>query len=332
LAKRALVTGGTGQDGSYLIELLLTHNYVVHAGSRRSPQPDPYRGKVTWHTGEIADYSFLEFLITTINPHEIYNLAAISRPVLSWSLPLDTAQLNAVLPHQICELIRKNCPKTRFFQASSSEIFGESAELVQNERTRCDPKTPYGITKYYAHRMVGAYRELYGLHLSSGILFNHESPRRPLSFVSQKIAHAAAALHLGLTETPELDERGQPILSDGKLKLGGLTIKRDFGFAGDYVEAMFAIVQAEVPDDYVIGTGQSHSIAEFCDAAFARAGLNWKDHVVVDSELVRRVDAPACADASKLRADLGWRPKLGFNELVASMVDRRIAFIRQTLA
>jgi GDPmannose 4,6-dehydratase len=327
LAKRALVTGGAGQDGSYLIDLLLSRGYVVDAQSRQKPDADG-PGEVTWHVGHLTDAAFLEQLIATARPDEIYNLAAISRPALSWSIPLDTAQLNAFVPQQICDLIRRHSPHSRFFQASSCEIFGDNPPPVQSETTRCDPRTPYGIAKYYAHRMVAAYREQYGLHLSSGILFNHESPRRPLSFVSQKIAHAAAALHLGITETAEQDERGQPILSGGKLKLGGLNVKRDFGFAGDYAEAIYAMMQSDVADDYVIGTGESHSIAEFCDVAFRSVGLDWKDHVVVDSELIRRVDAPVtCADASKLRGKLGWGPRLSFNDLVALMVKHRIEAI-----
>ncbi len=325
MAKRALVTGATGQDGSYLCELLLSKDYIVHAQSRRPPAAG---GNVTWHVGDPTDAGFLEHLVTTARAEEIYNLAAISRPALSWSIPLETAQLNALLPQQICELIRRHSPHTRLFQASSSEIFGYSSEPTQNETTRCDPRSPYGIAKHYAHRMVGAYRQQYGLHLSCGIMFNHESPRRPLTFVSQKIAHAAAALHLGLSETAELDERGQPLLSGGKLKLGGLETTRDFGFAGDYVEAMFAMVQSETPDDYVIGSGESHSIAEFCEVAFQLVGLDWREHVVVDRELIRRVDAAMCADATKLREKLGWRPRVSFKQLVASMVEHRIEAIQ----
>ena len=325
MAKRALVTGGTGQDGSYLIELLLGKGYAVHAQSRQQPAKS---GQITWHVGDPTDGEFLEHLVTAANADEIYNLAAISRPALSWSIPLETARLDAFVPQQICELIRRHSPRTRFFQASSSEIFGHASERTQNETTRCDPISPYGIAKYYAHRMVGAYRQQYGLHLSSGIMFNHESPLRPLSFVSQKISHAAAALHLGLSETVEKDERGQPLLSGGKLKLGGLETTRDFGFAGDYVEAMFAMVQSDTPDDYVIGTGESHSIAEFCEAAFQLVGLDWRAHVVVDSDLVRRVDAAMCADATKLREKLGWKPRVSFGQLVASMVEHRIEAIR----
>jgi GDPmannose 4,6-dehydratase len=329
LAKRALVTGATGQDGSYLIDLLLARGYAVHAQSRH--QPGDGRPGVTWHVGHLTDSVFLERLITTTNADEIYNLAAISRPAISWNAPIETAQLNAFVPQQICELIRRLTPTIRFFQASSSEIFGPTSEPFQNENTRCDPISPYGIAKHYAHRMVGAYRQQYGLHLSSGIMFNHESPRRPLSFVSQKIAHAAAALHLGLTETPEKDERGQPLLSGGKVRLGALEIRRDFGFAGDYVEAIHAMLQADTPDDYVIGTGESRSIAEFCGAAFQVVGLDWKAHVEVDRELVRRADPAMRADSSKLREKLGWQAKMSFDDLVASMVRSRIDAIRQTL-
>ena len=174
--------------------------------------------------------------------------------------------MNGLVPQRICEFIRRELPATRLFQASSSEIYGDSQAQLQDEQTRANPKSPYGISKAYAHQIIGAYRQQYGLHLSCGILFNHESPRRPLSFVSQKIAHAAAAASLGLTETRELDERGRPILSDGKLYLGDINVRRDFGFAGDFVEAMRLILQSDTPSDFVVGTGHAHSIAEFCEA------------------------------------------------------------------
>ena len=214
-------------------------------------------------------------LLSTSAPNEIYNLAAVSRPALSWDIPIETARLNALVPQSICEFIRREMPTTRLFQASSSEIYGDSPAHLQDEETRANPRSPYGISKAYAHQIVGAYRQQYGLHLSCGILFNHESPRRPLGFVSQKIAHAAAAASLGLTETRELDERGKPILSDGKLYLGDINVRRDFGFAGDVVEAMRLIVQSDVPSDFVVGTGHAHSIAEFCEVAFRVGGLDW---------------------------------------------------------
>lgn len=327
MAKRALVTGGAGQDGSYLIDLLLAHGYEVHAQSRRQQRDD--RTGVTWHTGDLTDPVFLENLIKSAEADEIYNLAAASHTQMVWDEPIEAAQLNALVPQQICELIRQHSRESRLFQASSAAIYGDSASNTQNETTPCDPRTPYGIAKFYAHRLVGAYREKYGLHLTSGILFNHESPRRPLSFVSQKIAHAAAAVHLGLTETKEKDEFGDPLLSNGKVKLGNLDAKRDFGFAGDYAEAIYAVLQSAIADDYVIGTGECHSIREFCKAAFEVVGLNWENHVTQDQSRIRSIDASIiCADASKLRNQFGWQPTMTFNGLVKLMVEHRIEAIR----
>jgi GDPmannose 4,6-dehydratase len=328
LAKRALVTGGTGQDGSYLIDLLLARGYKVHAQSRRQQRDN--RANITWHTGDLINQVFLEKLIKTAEADEIYNLAAISHTQMVWDKQIEAAQLNAFVPQHMCELIRLHSQESRFFQASSAAIYGYSASSRQNEATPCDPRTPYAIAKFYAHRMVGAYREKYGLQLTSGILFNHESPRRPLSFVSQKIAHAAAAVHLGLIETTEKDEFGDPVLNNGKLTLGNLDVRRDFGFAGDYAAAIHAIVQSAPADDYVIGTGESHSIEEFCKAAFDVIGRNWKDHVTQDQSRARAIDAPViCADATRLHSRLGWQPTMSFNDLVKLMVERRIELIAQ---
>ena len=324
-AKRALVTGGAGQDGWYLIELLLAKGYAVSAQSRRAVEPTVHNGVVDWNIGDLTDEMFVRQLLTRAAPDEIYNLAAVSRPALSWDIPIETALLNAMVPHQICEFIRRELPAARLFQASSSEIYGDNAAQLQNEHARTNPKSPYAISKAYAHQIVGAYREQYGLHLSCGILFNHESPRRPLSYVSQKIAHAAAAASLGLTQTRELDERGRPILMDGKLSLGDISIRRDFGFAGDFVEVMHLILQADAGSDYVVGTEHAHSIAEFCEVAFGVAGLDWKDFVIVDPALVRRVDSHFTrADTSKLQSELGWKPKHDFRALVETMVLERV--------
>src|SRR6202790_4474031 len=220
VAKRALVTGGAGQDGWYLIRLLLSRGYFISAHSRHSVDPEIHGGRGSWHAGDLTDDIFLKNLLSASAPDEIYNLAAVSRPALSWDNPVETAMLNGLVPQRICEFMRRQMPATRLFQASSSEIYGDGPTQLQNEQTKINPKSPYGISKAYAHQTIGAYRQQYGLHLSSGILFNHESPRRPLNFVSQKIAHAAAAVSLGLRETRELDERGKPILSDGKLFFG----------------------------------------------------------------------------------------------------------------
>jgi GDPmannose 4,6-dehydratase len=326
--KRALITGGAGQDGWYLIELLLSRGYDVTAHSRQHVDADVHSGRVCWHIGDLTDDFFLNDLLTACAPDEIYNLAAVSRPALSWDIPTKTAHLNALVPQRICEFIRSNIPACRLFQASSSEIFGDAASELQDEQTPANPRSPYGISKAYAHHIIGAYRQQHGLHLSCGIMFNHESPRRPLNFVSQKIAHAAAAASLGLTETRELDERGRPILSDGKLYLGDINVRRDFGFAGDYVEAMHLIVQNETASDYVVGTGKSHSVAEFCEAAFGGVGLDWTKYVATDPSLVRKVDSHYTrADSSRLRFQLGWHPKVTFPELVAMMVGERIQFL-----
>jgi GDPmannose 4,6-dehydratase len=332
VAKRALVTGGAGQDGWYLIRLLLSHGYSVSAHSRHSVHPEVHDGRVSWHTGDLTDDIFLQNLLSASAPDEIYNLAAVSRPALSWDIPVETALLNGLVPQRICEFIRREAPTCRMFQASSSEIYGDSLSRLQNEQTRANPKSPYGISKAYAHQIIGAYRQQYGLHLSCGILFNHESPRRPLNFVSQKIAHAAAAASLGLTETRELDERGKPILFDGKLYLGDISVRRDFGFAGDFVEAMHVIVQNDAPSDYAVGTGQAHSISEFCEMAFRVGGLDWTQYVVVDQTLVRKVDSHFTqADTSKLESELGWQPKVNFSELVEMMVQERLRFLNVSL-
>lgn len=327
MRKRALITGGTGQDGWYLSNWLAQNDYIVHLQTRRAMLAPP-RADFHWHVGDLTDQSFLSHLITSTHPHEIYNLAAVSRPASTWAVPLETAMLNALVPQQLCDLIRQYCPDSRLFQATSSEIFGDQLSAAQNEATPCVPRTPYGIAKAYAHRIIGAYRSQYNLHLSSGILFNHESPRRPLNFVSQKIAHAAAALSLGLSQTAALDERGRPILMNAKVMLGDLTVRRDFGFAGDYVEAMHKIVVSDQPDDFVIGTGTQHSIAEFCDAAFSFVGRDWREHVVSDPDLMRKTDSHYTrADPAKINTKLGWQAKTSFNDLVQMLVSHQIKLL-----
>src|ERR1700682_1532456 len=331
--KRALVTGGAGQDGWYLIELLLARGYEMFAHSRREVDPRLHGGRVSWYTGDLTNDVFLNEMLAASAPDEIYNLAAGSRPALSWDIPMETALLNGLVPQRICEFIRREMPSTRLFQASSSEIYGDGPAQLQDEQTKANPGSPYGISKAYAHQTIGAYRHQYGLHLSCGIMFNHESPRRPLNFVSQKIAHAAAAASLGLTETRELDERGRPILSDSKLYLGDLNVRRDFGFAGDVVEAMRLIMQSDTPSDFVVGTGHAHSIAEFCEAAFRVGGLDWTKFVVVDPLLLRKGDSHFTrADSSKLQSELGWHPKVDFPALVDMMVQERIRVLKLSMA
>ena len=324
MSRRALVTGASGQDGSYLVDFLLAREYQVHAQSRRANTASmPQHRNLLWHAADICDLGALHALIAEVQPHEIYNLASISRPSISWQHPHETAKVNALLPQEICEAVLKLRPQCRIFQATSSEIFGNSEISPQNEQTPCRPHSPYGIAKLDAHLTISAYRAKYRLHASSGIMFNHESPRRPLSYVSQKIA--AAAVSMGLRDKSERDERGKPLLQDGKVTLGNLDIRRDFGFAGDFVAAMHAMLQSDTVDDYVIGTGQSNSIRTFCEFAFRHVGRNWADHVTFDPSLVRTIDSyHTAADCSKIAAKLGWRAKTSFVDLVAMMIDHQI--------
>jgi len=329
MRRRALVTGATGQDGSYLVEFLLARDYQVHAQSRRPDTASLTQHRnLRWHVADIRDPDVLRNLLADIRPDELYNLASTARPSVSWQFPQTTAEIDALLPQLICELVLKLCPECRIFQATSSEIFGNSEVSPQDEETSFRPQSPYGIAKAYAHLTVGAYRKRYRLHASSGVMFNHESPRRPLSYVSQKIAFAAAAVSLGLRDTAELDERGQPLLSNGVVTLGNLDIRRDFGYAGDFVEAMYAMLQSEQADDYVIGTGKSHSIRAICEAAFQHVGRNWADHVAFDDSLVRSVDNNTTANTAKIAARLGWHAKTSFNALVSMMVDHQIAQLK----
>jgi GDPmannose 4,6-dehydratase len=322
--KSALVTGATGQDAHYLVDLLLERGYMVHAQSR-SPQSSRDNSAFRWHVGDPANPEFLEDLILSTQPDEIYNLAAISRPLDSWAAPGRTATITALLPHAICELLLKHRPACRLFQASSSDMFGDCDSERQDERTNFQPESPYGAAKLYAHNIVGVYRRNHGLHGCCGIHFNHESPLRRLTFVSQKIAYAAAAASLGVQTTSKLDEFGRPILADGKLLLGDLSVRRDFGFAGDHVEAMYLILQHPAPDDYVVGTGENHSIEEFCDLAFRAVGLDWSAYVRVDPKLIRKTDSRYTrADPTKIQSLLSWRPKVGFQELVSTMVDAQL--------
>jgi GDPmannose 4,6-dehydratase len=331
MARRALVTGASGQDGSYLVELLVAQGYAVHAQSRRAALATPDDASVQWHQVELGDAGAIDALVAAVVPDEIYNLASVSRPIESWAIPAETFTANALLPLYLCEAVRKQKLACRIFQASSSEIFGDTKVTPQDETTPCLPQTPYGLAKLSAHQVIGMYRRNHGIFACSGILFNHESPRRPLSYVSQKIAHAAAAVSLGLQDTGEKDERGWPILSNGLVQLGNLEVRRDFGFAGDYVAAMQLMLQAQSADDYVIGTGQAHSIQELCEAAFGHVGLDWRKHVRLDNALVRKIDSHfTVANPAKAEARLGWRARTSFANLIAMMVDARRALIKKS--
>jgi len=326
--KRALITGITGQDGSYLAELLLEKGYEVHGIKRRSSSFNSSRvdhlyadlhrtgGSFFLHYADLTDASSLGRLLTRIEPHELYNLGAQSHVRVSFDIPEYTADCGAMGTLRLLETIRQTGLACRFYQASSSEMFG-STPPPQHELTRFHPRSPYACAKVFAHQATINYRESYGMHASCGILFNHESPRRGETFVTRKITRAAARIKLGLED---------------KLYLGNLAARRDWGFAGDYVRAMWLMLQQDAPGDYVIGTGECHSVEEFAQLAFARLGLDWRQYVAVDPLYFRPAEVDALeADPSKACQALGWRPLVSFEQLVGDMVDSDLADIERTL-
>jgi GDPmannose 4,6-dehydratase len=311
--KRALITGITGQDGSYLAELLLDRGYEVHGMVRRSSTEtfariEHLRDRITLHQGDLLDHRSLTDALRASRPDEIYNLAAMSFVAASWIQPTLTAEFTGVGVTRLLEAMREVCPEARFYQASSSEMFGKVRETPQNERTPFYPRSPYGVAKAYGHFITVNYRESYGLHATSGILFNHESPRRGLEFVTRKITWHAAAIRLGKRD---------------KLRLGNLDAKRDWGYAKDYVEAMWLMLQQDEPDDYVIATGETHSVRECVEIAFDQAGVpDWERYVEIDPSLLRPAEVDLLVgDASKARRVLGWEPRTTFEELIRLMVD-----------
>ena len=314
--RRALVTGITGQDGSYLAELLLDKGYEVWGITRRTSSHRFERiahleGQVRLVSADLLDQSSLASALAEARPHEVYNLAAQSFVPTSWSQPVLTAEFTAVGVTRLLEAVRTVDPAIRFYQASSSEMFGKVRAVPQTEETPFHPRSPYGVAKCYGHWITVNYRESYGLYACSGILFNHESERRGLEFVTRKVTDGAARIALGLA---------------GELRLGNLDAKRDWGFAGDYVEAMWLMLQQPEPDDYVIATGETHSVRELVEIAFARVGLDWQKHVVIDPKLVRPAEVDLLlGDARKAREQLGWKPRVSFRELVERMVDADLA-------
>lgn len=326
--KKAFITGITGQDGSYLTELLLEKRYKVFGLVRRSSKPSygnvaHIKEKIDFCLGDLADTACINRLLKEIQPQEIYHLGSQSHVRESWEQPLATADQTGIGSLRIFEAVRHFCPKVRVYQASTSELFGKTDGNHQNENTPIKPVNPYGAAKALAHFDAQIYRESFNLFISTGILFNHESPRRSPDFVTRKISLAVAAIKLGLkgNEIPH-GEAGRPVVNhQGKLELGNLDAKRDWGFAGDYVEAMWNILQLSKPDDFVIATGEVHTVREFCKTAFAVAGLGWQKHVVVNPRWFRPMETgPLVGDASKARKLLGWKPKVSFKELVEMMV------------
>ena len=317
-AKRALITGITGQDGSYLAELLLEKGYEVHGMVRRLSSENyerlaQIRDRISLHTGDLLDQRSLVDALRRCEPDEVYNLAAMSFVAASWNQPTLTAEFTGVGVTRMLEAIREVRPEARFYQASSSEMFGKVRETPQNESTPFHPRSPYGVAKVYGHFITVNYRESYGLYACSGILFNHESPRRSLEFVTRKVTHGAAAIKLGLAT---------------ELRLGNLEARRDWGYAPDYVEAMWLMMQRDEPGDFVVGTGQDHSVLELARIAFDHVGLNPADYVVEDPEFMRPAEVDELvADASKARTELGWEPKVGFDELITMMVESDLALL-----
>jgi len=310
--KRALITGITGQDGSYLAEFLLQQGYQVYGLVRRVSQPNDARiahllDRVTLLPGDLLDETSLVRALEVAAPQELYNLAAQSFVQVSFAEPTLTGEVTALGVTRLLETVLQVDPTIRFYQASSSEMFGQVQEVPQRETTPFCPRSPYGAAKLYAHWMTVNYRESYGLFAVSGILFNHESERRGLEFVTRKITDGAAKIKLGLAQ---------------ELRLGNLDAMRDWGFAGDYVRAMWRMLQQDTPDDYVIATGETHSVREFCDLAFSSLGLDWQQHVIIDPAFTRPAEVDLLlGDAAKARRRLGWTPRVSFPELVRRMVE-----------
>jgi GDPmannose 4,6-dehydratase len=310
--RRALITGITGQDGSYLAELLIEQGYEVIGMLRRTStvnfeRLEHIQDRITLAHGDVLDEASIIYVLREFRPSEVFNLAAQSFVQTSFTQPVLTGETTALGVTRVLDAIRIVDPEIRFYQASSSEMFGKVVEVPQKEATPFYPRSPYGVAKLYGHWITVNYRESYGLHASSGILFNHESPRRGMEFVTRKITHGVARIKHGL---------------DKNLALGNLDAQRDWGFAGDYVRAMWLMLQQDEPGDYVVSTNETHSVREFCQIAFDRAGLDWEDFVVVDERFFRPAEVDLLVgDSAKARTVLGWAPKVEFPELVAMMVD-----------
>ncbi len=321
--QKALITGITGQDGAYLAEFLLDKGYEVHGMVRRASTEnferiDHLRDRITLHQADLLDQLSIVNIIGEVRPREVFNLAAQSFVPTSWLQPLLTGEFTALGVTRVLEAIRLIDPEIRFYQASSSEMFGKVQEEPQNEQTPFWPRSPYGVAKVYGHWITVNYRESYGIFACSGILFNHESPLRGKEFVTRKITDAVARIKLGVQR---------------ELKLGNLDAMRDWGFAGDYIKAMWLMLQQDKPDDYVVATGEKHSVREFVELAFSRADLDWHDFVQTDPALFRPAEVSTLrGDPAKAKEVLGWQPEVDFAELVRMMVDADIERVRKELA
>jgi len=320
MARKALITGITGQDGSYLAEFLLEKGYDVCGMVRRTSTVNferiqHFQNQIRLVNGDMADLTSMLHFIREVNPDEVYNLAAQSFVQTSWSQPIFTGDITGLGVTRILDAIRTVNPAIRFYQASSSEMFGKVQEVPQTETTPFYPRSPYGVAKVYGHWITVNYRESYNLFACSGILFNHESPRRGLEFVTRKVTHHAAQIKLGLAN---------------ELRLGNLDARRDWGFAGDYVQAMWLMLQQDQPDDYVVATGETHSVQRLVEIAFATVGLNWQDYVVIDERFMRPAEVDLLIGSpAKAKAKLGWQPQVNFEQLVQMMVESDLALLKR---
>ncbi len=320
MAVRALITGITGQDGSYLADFLLEKGYEVYGMVRRSSMEkfdriEHIKNRIQIMQADLLDQYSLIKLMADINPDEVYNLAAMSFVPTSWNQPVLTAEFTAIGVTRVLEAIRAVNPKIRFYQASSSEMFGKVKSIPQNEETSFHPRSPYGVAKVYGHWITVNYRESYDIFGVSGILFNHESPRRGIEFVTRKVSYNAAKIKLGLEK---------------ELRMGNLDAKRDWGYAGDYVRAMWMMLQQEVPEDYVIATGETHSVKELVEIAFSHLGLDYRDFVVMDERFRRPAEVDLLiGDFSKAERKMGWKPLMAFEKLIKMMVDADLELVRK---
>ncbi len=332
--KTALITGITGQDGSLLAEFLLGKGYRVvglvrrESWFRQGKTPDlPSQVEILF--GDMAEGVDIASAIHDAGPDEVYNLASQSRPGESWSRAPETLLVNGLGAVRLFEAVRHHSPQCRIYHASSSEMYGQACASPQDEDTPFNPINPYAAAKVYAHQMARIYRDSYGMFIASGILFNHESERRPLHFLTQKVAYGAACASLGIATSPATNEMGRPIVDNGALSLGNLEVARDWGYAGDFVRAMWLMLQQDAPDEFVIGTGTLHTLGELCEMAYGAVGLDWRDNVVSDPSLVRPLESgQTLANPAKAKRLLGWEPTVSFEDMIRRMVAAQVDNLR----
>jgi GDPmannose 4,6-dehydratase len=316
--KKALITGINGQDGFYLADLLLSKNYRVFGITRNNTLTSD---KIDYISADLTDAVSIKTAVDYAQPDEIYNLASQSHAHKSWHQSVETAEINAIGAHRLFDIAFNINPHCKIFQASSSQMLGDTNQSYQNEESGFNPNNPYAIAKLYAHNIAKTYRHSYHRFISCGILYNHESPKRGMHFITQKVAYAAACLKSGITQSTILNEQGEPIVNDGKLLLGNLNAIRDWGHAADFVKAMWLMLQHETPEDFIIATGINHSIRDLCETAFSHVDLDWQKYIEIDSRFIRAQELTATADIKKIKTTLGWSPQVTFHQLISSMVD-----------